>query len=251
MMLSDGIHKQQAMLATTYNHLVRDGTIRAGTIVQLVDFICNIMLFRTDRMPLTCASYGTMSAQNKVNENLVPPVSQHPSLNSYQDQRFAAPATASPGNNYGCPEQPLYQHASPVYINRRPAGRNESTPRIIPITALNKFQTTWTIRARVTAKANVRYWGNAKNGKNFSFDLLDAEDGENCARCFNELVDRIYVLIEVYLIFGGKLNPANKKFNHLNHDLEITIYTPMSSNRFIPMITAFLGSSTIFGRSTK
>jgi replication factor A1 len=40
-MLSDGVHKQQSMLGTLYNDRVRDGTVRVGTIVRLVDFLCN------------------------------------------------------------------------------------------------------------------------------------------------------------------------------------------------------------------
>lgn len=39
--LSDGVHKQQAMLGTAYNQCVKDGAIRVGTVVCLVDFICN------------------------------------------------------------------------------------------------------------------------------------------------------------------------------------------------------------------
>lgn len=41
MMLSDGVHTQQAMLATQMNSIVKDGTLQKGSVVQLNEFICN------------------------------------------------------------------------------------------------------------------------------------------------------------------------------------------------------------------
>jgi replication factor A1 len=42
----------------------------------------------------------------------------------------------------------------------------------------------------VTAKSDVRRFHNAKgDGKVFSFDLLDADNGEIRATCFNNVVD--------------------------------------------------------------
>ena len=41
MLLSDGVHSQQSMLATALNHLVRDGALRAAAIVQLRDITRN------------------------------------------------------------------------------------------------------------------------------------------------------------------------------------------------------------------
>ena len=41
MLLSDGVDSQQSMLATALNHLVTDGALRAGSIVQLQDITCN------------------------------------------------------------------------------------------------------------------------------------------------------------------------------------------------------------------
>jgi replication factor A1 len=41
MLVSDGVHSLQSMLSTDLNHLVRDGTLRPGSIVQLMDIMCN------------------------------------------------------------------------------------------------------------------------------------------------------------------------------------------------------------------
>ena len=41
LILSDGVNAHQAILATAFNPLIRDGTLRAGTIVHLNEFICD------------------------------------------------------------------------------------------------------------------------------------------------------------------------------------------------------------------
>lgn len=85
----------------------------------------------------------------------------------------------------------------------------------------------------MTAKTAVKHWNNAKGtGKFFSFDLLDGEGGQIRAVCFKEVVDQFYDLIEVdkvYLISRGAVKPAQKQFNSLNNDLEITLDALTSS----------------------
>ncbi|VAH02052.1 unnamed protein product [Triticum turgidum subsp. durum] len=41
MLLSDGVHSQQSMLGTGLNDLIKDGTLRVGSIVHLTDMTCN------------------------------------------------------------------------------------------------------------------------------------------------------------------------------------------------------------------
>ena len=41
MLVSDGVHSLQSMLSTDLNHLVRDGTLHPGSIVHLLDIMCN------------------------------------------------------------------------------------------------------------------------------------------------------------------------------------------------------------------
>ena len=126
-------------------------------------------------------------------------------------------------SGYGRPMAP-YQPA-PVYSNRGPIAKNEAPARIIPIAALNPYQGRWTIKARITAKGDIRRFHNAKgDGKVFSFDLLDADNGEIRATCFNNVVDQFYDRIEVgkvYLITKGSLKAAQKTYNHLKNDWEI------------------------------
>ncbi|KAF7143292.1 hypothetical protein RHSIM_Rhsim05G0012300 [Rhododendron simsii] len=103
----------------------------------------------------------------------------------------------------------------------------EIQDRIIPISALNPYQHRWAIKARVTAKGDIRRYPNAHgDGKVFSFDLLDSDGGEIRATCFNAVLDRFYEIIEVgkvYFISKGSLKPAQKNFNHLKNEWEIIL----------------------------
>ncbi|GJR29406.1 replication protein A 70 kDa DNA-binding subunit A-like protein [Tanacetum coccineum] len=85
----------------------------------------------------------------------------------------------------------------------------------------------WTIKARVTAKAELRHYNNAKgDGKVFSFDLLDATGGAVRITCFNAIADQFYDQIEagkVYFVSKGSVKPAQKAFNHLKNDHEIML----------------------------
>ncbi|KAG6523162.1 replication protein A 70 kDa DNA-binding subunit A-like [Zingiber officinale] len=47
MLLSDGTHMQQAMLATQMNGIVKSGSLQKHSIVQLNEFICNVIQNRT------------------------------------------------------------------------------------------------------------------------------------------------------------------------------------------------------------
>lgn len=130
-------------------------------------------------------------------------------------------------NNHMPPVQPPYNRPPPIYTNRGPMLKNEAPPRIIPIAALNPYQGKWTIKARVTSKGELRRYNNPKgDGKVFSFDLLDSDGGEIRATCFNAVADNFYNQIEVgkvYYLSKGTLKPAQKTFNHLKHDFEITL----------------------------
>ncbi|RCV15552.1 hypothetical protein SETIT_3G065300v2 [Setaria italica] len=174
--------------------------------------------------------YGTASAHNTMHADMMQSNLQQPSLNSHQNQRFAVPAMAggsgTPGNTYGRPAQSFYQQPPPGHMNRGPVTKNEATRAAVPVAQLNPYQERWTIKARVASKTDLRHFNNPRGpGKVFSFDLLDAS-GEIRATCFNAQADQFFDLIEVdkvYLISRGSLKPAQKKFNPLNHEYEITV----------------------------
>ncbi|MCO5560125.1 hypothetical protein L7F22_013732 [Adiantum nelumboides] len=115
----------------------------------------------------------------------------------------------------------------PVYSNKGPIARNQAPARILPIVALTPYVGRWAIKGRVTAKTDLRRFHNARgDGRVFSFDLLDSDGGEIRVTCFNSTADQFMEKIEVgklYMVSKGKLKPAERSFNHLRHDFEITL----------------------------
>lgn len=304
-LLSDGLHLQQGMLATQRNELVKAGRLQKGSVVQLTQFVCNviqgrmiIIIIDLDVLLEKCDPIGEpkqyvqgnigstpaavarssipahcMDQQGQMNGNAhsfggpltggavarpsgtVRPLHQHSygtsSVYSKAESVAALPRPAqiaasysnsntgiqnpraevsrAPSNTYLRPPQPqpAYQQPPTMYMNRGPIAKNEAPPRIIPIAALNPYQGRWTIKARVTAKGELRHYNNPRgDGKVFSFDLLDGDGGEIRVTCFNAVADQFYHQIEpgkVYLISKGSLKPAQKTFNHLNNDHEIVL----------------------------
>ncbi|KAF0038588.1 hypothetical protein F2P81_009072 [Scophthalmus maximus] len=94
-----------------------------------------------------------------------------------------------------------------------------------------QYSKMWTIRARVTNKSNVRTWSNSRgDGKLFSFEIVD-ESGEIKITAFNNEVDTFFSLVEqgkVYYISKATLKVANKKYNSLKNDYEMTLHANTS-----------------------
>ncbi|KAI7739467.1 hypothetical protein M8C21_023232 [Ambrosia artemisiifolia] len=233
LLLSDSVSTQQAMIATQLNDRVKTGAVRKGSVVQLLEYICStiqtrkiIVVLNMETIIPECEVIGNpkMHAESDT-------MARNPVSNGISQQ------TTIPSTNHSIPKkmsnniqtfqpavQPAYQ-PPPVYKSHGSIMKNEAPARIIPIAALNPYQGRWAVKARITAKGDLRRYNNAKgDGKVFSFDLLDSEGGEIRVTCFNAVVDRFYDTIEVgkvYIISKGSLKPAKKNFNHLNNEWEI------------------------------
>ncbi|KAI4344581.1 hypothetical protein L6164_011789 [Bauhinia variegata] len=231
LLLSDAVSTQHAMLATQLNDRVRTGRVKTGSVVQLIEYICSpvqnrkiIVILNMETIIPVCEIIGNpksfgesdltaqkalpnMQQSSRVNNNYL--VAQNPSDNVQSFRPTVQPPYRPP----------------PVYKNRGAIMKNEAPARVIPVVALNPYQGRWAIKARVTAKGDLRRYNNARgDGKVFSFDLLDSDGGEIRVTCFNAVVDRFYDAIEVgkvYLISKGSLKPAQKNFNHLKNEWEI------------------------------
>ncbi|XP_051131454.1 replication protein A 70 kDa DNA-binding subunit A [Andrographis paniculata] len=252
LLLSDSVVSQHAMLATQLNSRVKSGQVRKGSVIQLIDYVCSIVQNRKIIVVLnmeTIIPDCDIIGNPKLNEsNSIPPkpapdaTSGRPPLmnnrsvgtqNSTITSISHNSSLQSQGNSTQfCPTvQPPYK-PPPNYKNHGAIMRNEAPARIIPIAALNPYQGRWAIKARVTAKGDIRRYNNARgDGKVFSFDLLDSDGGEIRVTCFNSVVDRFYDAVDVgkvYVISKGSLKPAQKNFNHLKNEWEIFLETSSS-----------------------
>uniref|UniRef100_A0A674MV09 Replication protein A subunit n=1 Tax=Takifugu rubripes TaxID=31033 RepID=A0A674MV09_TAKRU len=106
------------------------------------------------------------------------------------------------------------------------------------------FSPRWTIRARVMNKSSIRTWNNSRGeGKLFSFEIVD-ESGEMKITAFNKEVDKFFSLVEqgkVYYISKATLKVANKQYNTLKHDYEMTLHAhssimPCADGQDIPAV---------------
>ena len=81
----------------------------------------------------------------------------------------------------------------------------------------------WRIKAKVTRKYPIKHWSNHKtNGKVLTIDLIDKDGSEIQAAFFNDAAEKFDILEgKTYLMSGGKLKIANKKFTTINHDYQI------------------------------
>lgn len=159
------------------------------------------------------------------------PVAAAPVQSSYQQQSYnsARPAAAAPPQqSYGAPSyaQPPRPAAQSSY-NRGPVVRQDPNVRISDIHSLNPYAGgRWTIKARVTTRAPIKHWTNARGqGKLFSCDLLDSKGGEIRATMFNDAVDKFYELLRpggVFYFTGGKIKMANRKFSNVDNDYEVS-----------------------------
>ncbi|KAJ4957628.1 hypothetical protein NE237_024739 [Protea cynaroides] len=232
LLLSDSVSTQHAMLATQLNDRVKSGSVKKGSVVQLIEYICSTI---QNRKIIVVLNMETIIPDWEIIGNpklFSESASTSPKTVPERDREYrestsnnsSTPSSSSKMQNFRPTVQPPYK-PPPNYRNHGAIMKNEAPARIIPIAALNPYQGRWAIKARVTAKGDVRRYNNARgDGKVFSFDLLDSDGGEIRVTCFNAVVDRFCSSIEVgkvYLISKGNLKPAQKNFNHLKNEWEI------------------------------
>ncbi|XP_076951339.1 replication protein A 70 kDa DNA-binding subunit B-like [Bidens hawaiensis] len=103
-----------------------------------------------------------------------------------------------------------------------------SIPRqVYPLASLNPYQGNWTIKVRLTAKGPMRHYNNTRGeGYVFSVELTDDDGTQIQATMFNTAARNFFEVFDlgkVYYISSGYLKRANKIYNRVDNDYEMTL----------------------------
>ncbi|KAJ7256487.1 hypothetical protein B0H12DRAFT_1210186 [Mycena haematopus] len=205
--VSDGEHFIQAMLATQLNTLVKDGTIKKNSIVNVTKMTCN---FVQDKRLLIILSLDVVEyVEDKIG---------NPATLTPEPGQAATPTASTSAQQTPAPPAP-----PPVQQKKVPAP-NGTRGSIYPIEGLSPYQNNWTIKARVTQKSDMKKYANAKgDGQLFNVTLMD-ETGEIRATAFNAVAGDLYDKLQegkVYYISRARVNIAKKQFSHLSNEYEL------------------------------
>eukprot|EP00854_Cymbomonas_tetramitiformis_P020089 gene20089-24048_t len=124
------------------------------------------------------------------------------------------------------------ENAKPIVQRSMTSGSR----RVQPISSLNPYAPSWTIKARVTSKSDMRVFNRKTDGqqaKVFNIELVDeqacakvAQGTEIQATMWHEVADRCFAQFQVnkvYFISKGTLKPANRQYSQVNNQYELTI----------------------------
>jgi replication factor A1 len=223
--LTDSVKNIPAMIATQNNEMITDGTLAVDSIIRLCEFTFNYLQQQPIIILLsfTVLGSGPPAAAMETPQQHTPAPAMPP----------AAPVRAAPSPYGG---QGAYGGGGgyAAASNSRPVTRMDADTSVMPISSLNPYTNKWTIKARITNKSDIRRWSNAKGeGQLFNIELLDATGGEIRGTFFKENCEKWYPILEqgkVYTFSGGQLKVADRKYNNLKSDYEISFNTHTEIN---------------------
>jgi replication factor A1 len=206
----DNQHKMDAVLGTSFNHLVTSQELIVGSVLDVTKHTVNgsqgkqiMIINEMEVLQKECHQLG----------NPTPcPIKK---AGGSKPSGFGNRGGFG-GNNNG-------------FGNNKAASNFASTGggEFQMVTQLSPFQKDFKIKVRVTRKGPIRTWDNARgSGKLFSVDFLDMQGGEIQATCFNDVADKFYPLFEedkVYIIQKGRIKVANKRYTHITNDYQIDL----------------------------
>lgn len=254
LVLSDGQDKIQSMPATQLNSSIIDGKLQQFTVIKATNFqtsnvnnqpLLILLAFESvTQLNYDISTSGNASTVNHhqqpgPNVSLYNPNYGHGNPNPSGPPSFGHSSAPSYGiSNQPAPSRPtpLPAHtASSVYANysvpptagSRPVVKDDHPGNVVPISAINPYSSKWTIKARITAKSEVRKWSNARGeGTLFSVDLLDGAGGEIRGTFFKEACEKFFPILQegkVYTFSGGTLKVVqNRQYSSLKNNYEIT-----------------------------
>ena len=107
------------------------------------------------------------------------------------------------------------------------SGASAPAKRWQPIASLNPYNMSWTVKAKLASKGNVRTFRNAKGeGKVMTVEFVDEAGTAIQATMWKDAIDKYDQIMEVgkvYYVGKGSLRPANKKYSSVNNDYEMSL----------------------------
>ena len=228
LVVSDGKHYTQAMLATQLSSMVDKGSIGKFTVVNIEKLSCNNVQNKKwvlYKMLLLCTLLTRYLATIRLLILLDLSVVSQTEGKIGDPVAFDVPGQNTTSNTNGTPavtspsdiQQP--KPPQPQKIQQRVDG-----PVIYPIEGLSPYQNKWTIRARVAVKSDIRQYSTQKGeGTMFNVTFMD-ESGEIRATGFNQQVEQFYDKLEegkVYYVSKARVNLAKKKFSNVQNEYEL------------------------------
>ncbi|KAI4595907.1 Replication factor A protein 1 [Pestalotiopsis sp. 9143b] len=221
--LSDSQNYVQCMLATQANGVIHDGTLTRGCIVRIKSYQANSVKGKNILIILDLEVDQNLGVHDRLGEPA-----------GFEAKSAPAETTIGGSGFYGAKPEPKPEPSAPIksepMSSRFGGGPSKPAaatgPNIMPIEGLSPYASKWTIKARVSAKSDIRHWHKATGeGKLFSVNLLD-ESGEIKATGFNDQCDQFYDLFQegqVYYISNPcRVQMAKKQFSNLPNDYELT-----------------------------
>ncbi|XP_021733994.1 replication protein A 70 kDa DNA-binding subunit B-like [Chenopodium quinoa] len=255
---SDGKQKLKGILQSSFSDMVSSGSIQNLGLIRVLDYTLNDIPNKPEKYLLVtkCESVSpALKAEIKVKEE-----SEDGSAAKRQKQEVDVKAedTKEAAGIMLKPKQEIVAKSAAQIMNEQrgnaaPAARMGMTRRVYPLASLNPYQGNWTIKVRVTSKATMRTYNNARGeGNVFNVELTDEDGTQIQATMFNAAARKFYDTFQagkVYYISKGTLKVANKKFSTVHNDYEMTInensvveeasdegvYIPETKFNFVPI----------------
>lgn len=217
--ISDGVNYCPAMLNSQLSYLITNNELEKFQIIKVKDCTCVkqkklLIIIELDVLPQKYTEIiGDPQGLN---------LREDPSRQ--RDETPNAAARIEPKSMTAVPKKPITAPPPPPKV--KPA-RQPSSAQYFSIASLTSYIPDWTILARIVQKSSIKEWHKTNsNGKLFNIVLKDKQGDEIRGTFYNDAVDAFFDTIEldkVYVIHGGRVKNANKKFSgNIGHDYEIT-----------------------------